>query len=459
MAPPTPKFNGIQPLVYRIQTFVQEMDNYFVIQNVEVERWAEILDASILPPAKARYDAARGVAGGYVHPPLPPVIGGAVPAVGAIEAVYQARYDNRVAWLTAQYHGQREQQALRRVLARMRQDEEESPLAFHARVIQAAVDAGVAAAVLDITVEDAWTRGLRLDISQHLEQLGHHNMNDMLDIAEGYWNSETGPLTQDVTRFNPIQRYQEPRIQRQEWAPPQILHRTAPVVQELPQHRAAPRTVAPPQDSMMEDLAERFARLEAHVIDQKIARTNRDRVYRYDQPSRGHQDYNRQQYHRERTPERNPRRQISQQEAYEQSLGNQGTERFLKCFKCGEPGHYARDCQSEKVQPARTQRRDDRNDRNPRTERRNEIYTLEWEALRHSRNRSYEELNCYPEATLYPADRPGRERKTSPYERRSARNRTRTPEPEPSEPSRPSSPEMEMEEDHPDIISRKERKL
>src|SRR4051794_30239467 len=119
MVPPPPHFNGLKPLVNRIRTHIQAVNQYYTIQDIEVDRWADILDVTIQPPAKAKYDRAIQ-AGDIAAVAIPPEPAPDAPAAAralasqAITNAYLERYTNRTRWLEQQYHGEREQRALRR---------------------------------------------------------------------------------------------------------------------------------------------------------------------------------------------------------------------------------------------------------------------------------------------------------------------------------------------------------
>jgi hypothetical protein len=84
-----PIFDGFDPIGRPVQTFIKEMERYFVINNIADARWPFILDTLVEDPALMAYEAAKNGHGIRADQDLAAMAAGA--AANELRARYTAR--------------------------------------------------------------------------------------------------------------------------------------------------------------------------------------------------------------------------------------------------------------------------------------------------------------------------------------------------------------------------------
>ena len=223
----------------------------------------------------------------------------------------------------------------------MRQEPQENPRQFHARVAYAVGRAGFNDAIIATHIEQTWRRGIHQEIKFHLATMQRMELENSLEIAERFWNAyhpnthQGNMLTRIPTHQyddrhvarQPNMRREEPRgrasyrdqqrneyRQNQQFRPQNQGYQGNQRNQQYHQQQQ-------PKDSAMEDLTKEFAKLRASVANLKA------RVDPNEEP---------QTYGNETTIRRS-------------NYTNQQPRDTTKdrCYKCNEPGHYAAQCKSE----------------------------------------------------------------------------------------------------------------
>src|SRR3954463_16098761 len=103
-----------------------------------------------------------------------------------------ARYNINCQWLTDTYANAEVLQELQEDVMKMKQEANESPKDFHARIRHAMRLSGMAAAVTPFILQTVFEQGLQLDIKMHVESLGMAQAAVKLNRAQGYWNAHNG---------------------------------------------------------------------------------------------------------------------------------------------------------------------------------------------------------------------------------------------------------------------------
>jgi hypothetical protein len=322
-----PVFNGFDPMNQPISKFLQEFRRYVAIHNINQARWADILDTLIDEPARTAYEAAKGGNGIREDEDL------GMMAVGPLAAEFRARYDARRTWLQNTYNGQEQQDRAKDILEEMYQGINETPEIFYNRIIAQVHRAGYAAAMMPVMARQFFMKGLHRDIYTKMMQQPRLELTESVALANRIWQSAHPAINQEVTLF-PQQRQEELERRRelliqdpgpQAYIPPRTTQRTPP----------QPRVNRDNFEQELEDLTKGFRRLQAQVNDRQGYNQ------RYGPPT--------QYFGNQRRPQQNqwnnqaPPRQEYRNPQPQGPRINQGP----NCWKCGEAGHYARECQSE----------------------------------------------------------------------------------------------------------------
>jgi len=274
MAHPVPTFSGYTASE-SIITFINELELYSAARTMNAAQTGALLRAALRGPAKTRLEAAIVAA----------VIAAPTDAATNIAAI---------AWLRGQYHTVDIQQQLKDQLLTTVQEMNQSPRAYYTKIRDMIEIAGYVAAVQDQVAESTFLQGLMPELALAIRSTPTTlTLEQKVDYAHRYWLVRN-PGHQDV--------YQSmlPKHLRRE---------------ELPKISSIP--AAAPRKDKMDELCEKFAKMEAHIA-------NLDR-----RPYRPPQAYQAEPDRRRQGPYR------------------QDPNRFMRCFTCGEEGHMSWECRAE----------------------------------------------------------------------------------------------------------------
>src|SRR3954470_11883063 len=174
-----PQYYGSDPLQEPIHEFVRQFKIYCQAKHLRDEEKCQLLDTVIGHPAKREYDAALdpAVPGGITLPLVPNAPNPGDPAAAraaaelAIATAWRARFNNRINWLTHQFHGEIEQQAIRDMIMNLHMTNDESPRQFYQRIATHVQNAGYPDAAVENMIEMAWFKGLPHGIVMHVRSM------------------------------------------------------------------------------------------------------------------------------------------------------------------------------------------------------------------------------------------------------------------------------------------------
>jgi hypothetical protein len=317
-----PEYDGSDPFKYPIREFVRQVKKALIINNQPQVRWPVILDTLIIGAAKTEYDQA--IATNTIV--TPHAAAADAPAAQAAEA--EVAFNNRVTWLQNRFHTEEVEEEMQCNIGYLAQNANESPRSFHLRVTKYITDAGFAVAAQPSMIEQAWLNGIHRTHLNHVRSLNNMNFAAMVTTAQNQWKVA-----------NPVAN----RFQVPEEPEPKTIIQPARVISQPEARRIRPATRRNPElqqrynetpiEERLDDLTRAFEGFQAHLVDQRINRTENDRVFRYDDPPppprgrqerqsyRNDQGFRSNNFPRERTPvERYQPNLRAQQDAYDRTL-------------------------------------------------------------------------------------------------------------------------------------------
>ena len=300
LRPPTYNGNPEESVI----AFIADMEQYVAAQCLSAVDERVLLPTCLRGPARAKYDveAVRGGAIGVIPNP---------PTAVSNTAVYT--------WLMAEYHNTDRQQQFKDKLLSTFQDENETPDKFYSRIREIVQNAGYPdMATQKLMTENTFMQGLFSKYSYAIRIAPTIlNLNQKVEYANRIYMSErtSGNIQVPVPLHPSCVSVQPATI--------------APIPLPAP---PVNQPVAPATDLVMDRLVEEFVKFTTHLID-------RERWYEQRRPvQRFSSDY----------PRRN-----EYQGGYRIQQNN-NVDRFLTCWNCGEEGHQARHCRTEKSRQAQS---------------------------------------------------------------------------------------------------------
>src|SRR3954468_9059242 len=132
---------------------------------------------------------------------------------------------------------------------KMKQEANESPKDFHARIRHAMRLSGMAAAVTPFILQTVFEQGLQPDIRMHVESLGTAQAAVKLNRTQGYWNAHNGKGRNLLDKM--------PEVVKKRIQPTPSAIKTKPSVSVAPAVQA----------NSIDQLVSEFKKMSAHVAD------------------------------------------------------------------------------------------------------------------------------------------------------------------------------------------------
>ena len=307
--------------------------------NHPINRKIIVFDAAIQQPAKRHFDARRALNDFNVRARIAQDDADD----DAREAYFRLQYAARIQWLQDEYNGEEQQRLARGQLFRNQQKPNESPREFYHRIEEQMEKSGLPVAQNDVALEQIFLQGLREDISLHVRILPLNTLDRMLKAAENYWaifndQGNVSRVPSVVPRVAPKRILTNPRFYEEE--PPAPTPRAT--YQEPQWYQDAPQE--PQHDPVMDELVQQMAQLRAHVVKLE-AQKNKPAQRNYDYRNQL-DDQDRQNFRYQRRPERSTNQRFRREDSQDYPR------RSGECYKCGEAGHFAKECTNEMGRPA-----------------------------------------------------------------------------------------------------------
>ena len=354
-----PLFSGFDLINYPVTSFIKDYNRWVAINNIPMDRKQTIFENCLEDPATRDFAAAIAVTGD-LHPHLHDVQGDAAAQLAA--QTHNWRRIER--WLRETYNGPDQQRLAKSTLSDLFQYDGESPRQFLNRINTALRNAGYEDLVIQQLAEQSWLSGIDQDVKNHANGFTHLDFDDLVRSCEGYWLSNNVP-TQRAKRFNKRnqgqqrelklappkfqyqpryeqQQYQQPYQQEEFQEPRQILQRP----ERRPRPNQRQQQMQQPEDPDIAKLLEAFQELKVNFTELK------QQVQGPRQPAQ--RFYQRENYNRRDQLDPQDRYRRDQQNGNNQRRDYQNNQRDFNCFKCGEKGHMAKDCQTETNRRAQT---------------------------------------------------------------------------------------------------------
>ena len=353
-----PLFSGYDLINYPVTSFIKDYNRWVAINNIPMDRKQTIFENCLEYPAATDYAAATA-ATGDLHANFQAVAGDAAAQLGA----QTHNWRHIETWLKETYNGPDQQRLAKSTLSELYQYDGESPRQFLNRINNALRNAGYENAVIQQLTEQSWLSGINQEVKEHANGFTHLDFNDLVRSCEGYWLSNNIPTRQakQFNKRNPVQQrklelappkfqyqpryaqqqFQQPYQQEEYQEPRQILQRTER--RPRPNQRQQQQQ---PEDPDVAQLMKEFQNLKVNFTElQQQLQGQRQPAQRF---------YQRENYNRRDQLDPQDRYRRDQQYGNNQRRDYQNNQRDFNCFKCGEKGHMAKDCQTETNRRAQT---------------------------------------------------------------------------------------------------------
>src|SRR5437763_9879891 len=308
-----PRFNSENPLDYHINDFIQAIETKFATKGTPLINKKNIIISLLRRKAEDYYNDRAN------HGWAPPAAAAApepdrAANLAAHEAWLLANYNYLIKWLKATFHGQEEQRIIRSSMNNMKQAARESPMAFASRVGKEVAKAGIpAGAATEILKEQIWEKGLHPLVKRHIDENLVDDFPNKIRLANNFWkvHFQTQSYESVYLEYDPFEEdYDEPRSSRKTRRV--SYNRNDSVDKPEPRKRDWQKKVT---EDDMDKLVKQVAEMKILLMDQQ-------KVINEDKPKRIF-----------------PRKNTQYN----------GEPRIGRCRRCGETGHYAQDCRSEKI--------------------------------------------------------------------------------------------------------------
>ena len=254
-----PIFDGFDPLARPVEKFTNELQRYFVINNIVPARWPFILDTLIEEPARTAYEAA--IAGGIIRADVPNLVD------AALVQELRDRYEARIEWLEETYHDQDSQDLAKDILEGMVQGMNESPQLFYGRITTQIKRARYDAAVTAVVAKQIFMKGIHRDIRNKISEQPRLELQQTVTLANRIWQNAHQSLSQQPTLF-PQQLEQENNFRMDAMKPSTQVY----IPPRTRQTEKALKTKVPTKEEYedkIDELTKSFRKLQAQVNDRQ----------------------------------------------------------------------------------------------------------------------------------------------------------------------------------------------
>ncbi len=350
-----PTFSGYDLSNQTVTDFIKDFNRWIAINDIPMGRKRQILEACLEDPAAQDFAEAI-LPGGGLHGNLQVVAGDAAAQLAA----HNHNWPHIVTWLENTYNGPEQQRLTRAVISSLLQTERESPRQFLIRINTTLRKAGYDNAVIPVIAEQTWLNGISNEVKGHANGFAHLDFEDLVKSCDGFWKSTTNTTRQvepayrynqglqrelklAPPKFQYQPRYAQQQYQQEEFQEPrQILQRTERRQRTTQRQQQQQKS----EDPDIAQLLEAFQDLKVHFTELK------EQIQVPRQPAQ--RFYQRENYNRRDQLDPQDRYRRDQQNGNNQRRDYQNNQRDFNCFKCGERGHMAKDCQTETNRRAQT---------------------------------------------------------------------------------------------------------
>jgi deoxyuridine 5'-triphosphate nucleotidohydrolase len=354
-----PIFSGYDPINKPVTDWLKNLNRWFIIHNIPLERKRPIMETCLEEPANQDYQDAIAD-GGDLHDDIMAEAGGPL----EIAQIRTDNWNSIVTWFNNTFHGLEQQRILRANLPNLFQTLQESPRQFLIRIEMELRKAGFQQAIIQDLSEQSWIHGIHKEVKKHTDGLAHLDFNDLVKASEGYWRSITSSNTYQEEpqyqnrdlRLKPAQFQYKPRYNQNQteetYEPRQILQRSN-------SRRPRQQQIQQQEDPAVAELRDMFQDLKVNLANmQKQYQGPGPRVERfYPRTERSNQPRNRRDQLDPQDRYYRDQQQSNQRQNFQPSRDYQ--QREFTCYRCGEKGHMAKECQSEtsrRAQPTQNNR-------------------------------------------------------------------------------------------------------
>ena len=332
-----PIFDGFDTLSKPVDKFLAELQRYFVINNIATARWPFILDTLIEEPALTAYETA--IATNVIRADVPNL------ADGDLAQELRDRYNARTKWLEDTYHDQDHQDLAKDILEGMYQGINESPQLFYGRIATQIKRARYDAAVATIVAKQIFMKGIHQEIRTKISEQPRLDLPQTVNLANRIWQNAHQSLNQNVTLFQ--QQKEQERDYRLDTRKPEIQTYVPPRSRRTENQQLKTRIPTKEDyETKIDELTNSFKKLQAQVNDRQGFNQQHGPPTQYFGNQR--QSYRQNQWNDNRNQDhrRNDRYNGPPRQDYRNNQRDQ-PQNGPTCWKCGEMGHYSRECQAE----------------------------------------------------------------------------------------------------------------